>query len=342
MTTIQDKVRAMFYGGYMGDAAGMPVETWTAERITETYGRVTKFLVPDGHKWFDGHPAGCPTDDWQLMSATAEALMLSDGLNMDIQANFHIQAFQESTNGWGRSTRESVRRLINGSNWQDSGQPMGVGNGVAMKIAPLGAYAAAKPDQFNECRDFARHYALMTHKTPLAVVSGLAHMRGIFYCLTRDEFPLKEFINCIPLEEKIAQWEGWEENDKRFRYSDGSVKPNHKANLSDRMQKLIDHKDYDIARIVNEFGGGSCYVYNSLPFTYMFFLKNPNSIQSFYDVINAGGDTDTNASMLGSLLGALNGMEVFPEKLVSSIPDEYRKQIEDLSSRFIEAFFGDE
>ena len=120
------------------------------------------------------------------------------------------------------------------------------------------------------------------------------------------------------------------------------VKPIHQDLLSNRIQKLIDYKEYNIARIVDEFGGGSCYVYNSLPFTYMFFLKNPNSIQSFYDVINAGGDTDTNASMLGALLGALNGMEIFPEKLVDSIPDEYRTKIENLSNRFIETFFPGE
>jgi len=335
---IEDKIYGMFYGIFLGDALGMPVETWTAERIAKTYGRVTKFLVPDGHKWFDGQPAGQPTDDWQLSKAVAEALILS-GLNMDTQANFHIQAFQDSTNGWGRSTRESVRRLINGCNWKNSGQPMGVGNGVAMKIAPLGAYAAANPDQFNACRDFACDLALMTHKSSLGVISGLTHMRGIFYCLTRDEFPVDEFINAVALDEVSVNIE---DNKESFVYSDGSVKPIHQDLLSNRIQKLIDYKEYNIARIVDEFGGGSCYVYNSLPFTYMFFLKNPNSIQSFYDVINAGGDTDTNASMLGALLGALNGMEIFPEKLVDSIPDEYRTKIENLSNRFIETFFPGE
>jgi ADP-ribosylglycohydrolase len=339
---IKDKIRGMIYGIFLGDALGMPVETWTAERINETYGRVTKFLVPDGHKWFAGQPAGYPTDDWQLSDATSEALIASNGLDMDIQANFHIQAFQESTNGWGRSTRESVRRLINGTSWTNSGQPMGVGNGVPMKIAPLGAYAAANPDLFDVCRNFACSFALMTHKTPLGITSGLAQMRAVFYCLTRNEFPLKEFVVAVKEDERLAYSILTGNDEEPFVYSDGSVKPIHQDLLSNRIQKLIDYKEYNIARIVDEFGGGSCYVYNSLPFTYMFFLKNPNSIQSFYDVINAGGDTDTNASMLGALLGALNGMEIFPEKLVDSIPDEYRTKIENLSNRFIETFFPGE
>jgi|ETNvirnome_2_300_1030623.scaffolds.fasta_scaffold00352_3 ADP-ribosylglycohydrolase len=336
MNMIEDKIRGMFYGIFLGDALGMPVETWTAERIAETYGRVTKFLVPDGHKWFAGQPAGCPTDDWQLSKAVSEALILSNGLNMDTQANFHIQAFQDSTNGWGRSTRESVRRLINGSHWQNSGQPMGVGNGVAMKIAPLGAYAAANPDQFNACRDFACNLALMTHKSSLGVLSGLIHMRGIFYCLTRDEFPVDEFINAVALDEVSVNIE--EDNKEPFTYSDGSVKPTHEDFLSPRMTMLRYHKKYNIAKIIDEFGGGSCYVRNSLPFTYMFFLKNPHSIESLYDIVSSGGDTDTNGSMVGALLGSLNGMSVFPKDLIGQIPAKSHKEIIDLSDRFFNKF----
>lgn len=334
--TIQDKIRGMFYGCYMGDALGMPVETWTPERIYETYGRVTKFLVPNGHKWFDGQPAGTPTDDWQLSKAVAEALILSNGLNMDIQANFHIQAFQDSTDGWGRSTRESVRRLVNGAHWRNSGQPMGVGNGVAMKIASLGAYAALNSDQFNDYREFARNFALMTHKTPLAVVSGLAHMRGIYYCLTRNEFPLGEFIDSVTEDEDYVYAYAMDK-EQSFVYSDGSVKPIHKDFLSNRFQNLINYEKYDIARIVDEFGG-SCYVYNSLPFTYMFFLKNPHSIESLYDIVSNGGDTDTNGSMLGALLGSLNGMSVFPKDLIGQIPAKSHKEIIDLSDRFFNKF----
>ena len=35
------------------------------------------------------------------------------------------------------------------------------------------------------------------------------------------------------------------------------------------------------------------------------------SFQSLIDIVNAGGDTDTNAAMLGHLIGAWHGMKLF-------------------------------
>jgi ADP-ribosylglycohydrolase len=35
--------------------------------------------------------------------------------------------------------------------------------------------------------------------------------------------------------------------------------------------------------------------------------------------VNAGGDTDTNGAMLGALLGALNGTQVFPQHLIDGL-----------------------
>jgi ADP-ribosylglycohydrolase len=70
----------------------------------------------------------------------------------------------------------------------------------------------------------------------------------------------------------------------------------------------------------------------------MFFIKNPHSIESLYDVINAGGDTDTNGSILGAMLGALNGTEIFPKELIESIPKEYYEEVMDLANRFADKF----
>lgn len=54
----RDQIVGAFLGTAIGDSLGMPVETFSAERIAKDYGRVTEYLVPDGHKWFDGRKAG--------------------------------------------------------------------------------------------------------------------------------------------------------------------------------------------------------------------------------------------------------------------------------------------
>jgi hypothetical protein len=56
--------------------------------------------------------------------------------------------------------------------------------------------------------------------------------------------------------------------------------------------------------------------------TYAFFLKNPSSIDSLYDCVSAGGDTDSNGSMLAGLLGALHGTGIFPQHLVDGLVEK--------------------
>ena len=55
---------------------------------------------------------------------------------------------------------------------------------------------------------------------------------------------------------------------------------------------------------VAEFENGRNYVYHSLPFALMFFLRQPRSVESLIEVVSCGGDTDTTGSVVGSLLAS--------------------------------------
>jgi ADP-ribosylglycohydrolase len=323
----KDKINGLFLGCFIGDCLGAPVESFSQKEIQEKYGRLTTFVKPEYHKWFKNQQACTPTDDWQLSKAVAEALLDRYPLNLDNQARYHVEAMKESTSGWGRSTSESVMRLSKGASWKLSGQKMGVGNGVAMKIAPVGALAATQRHIPQKYDSFAIKLAQMTHKTSLACSSALVHMLAVRDCFWTNKLNTGLFIKNVCDNAKFV-----EENCKKFKGDTITDK------LSDRLVELSNHKEYDTERIVKDFGAGSCYVYNSLPFTYMFFVKNPHSIESLYDVINAGGDTDTNGSILGAMLGALNGTKIFPQELIESIPKEYYDEVMDLANRFADKF----
>lgn len=324
----KDKIEGMFLGVIIGDCLGMPVETWNAEKIAEKYGRVTDYQVPDGHKWFNGHLAGTYTDDTQLTLAVAEAL-IENPLCMDSQTKHHINAFKETTAGWGNTTRDSVRRLANGANWNVSGNDAGVGNGVAMKIAPMGAYLLSVHESTNadktamaEAIDFVTKINLMTHRSSVSASASLAHAFGIYYCLSVKpaDFDIDKFKNMILKSSKIGRQMFVETlND----------------DITSRFESLFENQ-YDAQKLIEEFGGGSCYCYNSVPFTYGFFLQNPHSVESLYDVINAGGDTDSNGSMLGALLGALHGTSIFPQHLIDGLVE--REKVLEVAQRFAEKF----
>jgi ADP-ribosylglycohydrolase len=106
--------------------------------------------------------------------------------------------------------------------------------------------------------------------------------------------------------------------------------------ITTRLALCENYYTYPPERCVEEFQNGRCYVYCSLPFTYMFFLRNPTSIDSLYEVVSAGGDADSNGSMLAAMLGALNGTKVFPAHLVDEL--DGKDALLDLANRLCDVF----
>lgn len=321
----QDQIKAMFLGIYIGDALGMPVETWTPAKIAATYGRVTDYLVPDGHKWFNGHKAGTYTDDTQLSMAVAEAIM-EEPLSMDAQVKWHVAAFQETTAGWGNTTRDSIRRLANGAHWASSGSDKGVGNGVAMKIAPMGVClwnAQLDPKKLSAIIEQIVKINLMTHRTSVSTSAALAHAFAIYYCCLLDDatkFDASTFQKMVLKASELG----------RQQFPETLT-----DDITARFETLFE-APHDAEKLIADFGGGSSYCYNSVPFSYGFFLQNPHSIECLFDVVNAGGDTDSNGSIVGALLGALNGTHIFPQHLIDGLVE--REKVLEVADRFAEKF----
>ena len=185
MHSMKDKIHGIFLGCYLGDRSGMPVEGWTSDEIARKYGRISSLL-----------PNGRTTDDWQLTKAVAEGL-IAGGLDMDAQAVAHRKAAQLDTYGWGGGTRESVYRLSMGTHWSKTGQLLSSCNGVAMKVSPLGALAAAMTPRRKEVYEFAMKLARMTHISKVAAASGLAQVAAVEYCLRTKRFIKNQFVDAV-------------------------------------------------------------------------------------------------------------------------------------------------
>lgn len=165
----------------------------------------------------------------------------------------------------------------------------------------------------------------MTHPTSMAVSSCLAHTFASFRCMVSDPdaFNIKTFVTTVVNASEIGKQyypETMNADDitERFKLLE-TITPKTKTE-----------------EIIEKFGKGSYYVYNSLPFTYAFLVRNPTSIEELYDCASAGGDTDSNASMLGALLGALNGTSIFPKELVDGL--DRKNEIIKVADAFSERF----
>ena len=94
------------------------------------------------------------------------------------------------------------------------------------------------------------------------------------------------------------------------------------SRVRDRIRELSSLHDASIADVAAQFGS-SGYVVESVPLSlYAARLIDRNRIDEIFRMlIEAGGDTDTNASMAGQITGAWIGASQIPERLINSLPN---------------------
>jgi len=322
---LSTKIRGMILGAAIGDALGAPVESLSADEIKKRYPSTQGTGITDYIQRMqdNGKPSrlkpGYWTDDTQLTLAVAQGCINSKSFSvndfMQSQSLAHVQSYKDiGTGGWGRTTRTAIATLSGTiestkNAWLTSApreKNLGLGNGVCMKVSPVAAIAAAQNTRRISSKirrlnveELVIPLTLMTHYSSIAVSSALAQYSAALYCLTRKNaasFKPNEFAA-----EVIAS------SAKGLKYVPETLVDN----MTSRLSLLTDVSAFNTNRIIKEFNGGTVYCYNSLPFSLMFFLKDPYSINSMFDCASAGGDTDSNASMVGSLLGALHGEEFF-------------------------------
>lgn len=317
----KDKVIGIFLGVAIGDALGMPVEKMTKEEIERTYGRITDYIPTVDHTWHGNVPAGTWTDDTRLTLVVAEALIAARKFDMDEIARRHVEALQNAERAdWGPTTREAIQRLASGVHWSESavtGPNRGFGNGVVMKMSPLAVYldVCGGFQSRNTVPGIIQQFTFMTHKTTMALAASFGHYAAIQHCL----FEEPELFN--------RNWFVGEVVDNAI------VEPA----LWERFKRLYDINDQtSLTDILSWFPGHAFSIPVSIPVSYAAFLKNPTSIEAIYDAVALGGDTDSNASITGSLLGALNGTAVFPQHLIDGLQN--KEAIIDVAERFCYAF----
>lgn len=315
----------MFLGVLIGDALGMPAENLTPKEIQGRFGNLRTYEKSPRSGW-EEKPAGSGTDDTQLTLAVANAIIDARGLDVDSQAKRHVEAFNQSVCGWGGTTRSAMEGLNAGRHWTESaprGPGLGMGNAIAMKIAPVAAFFAAvtvdpASDLLNWPTDlaaFMRQFSQMTHWHPAAQAAGEAHCRGLLRCLIEGPgLDLDSF--------------------KSLACGERSLSPEFHAAM---LQAFFLKGDEAVLRIGGE-GKERFDSLHSVPLAYHCFTAAPDSIDSLFAAANAGGDTDTNASIVGALLGARFGRAVFPRELVTGLHPESFREVVGVTEKFIHMF----
>ena len=334
--TYRDKVRGALIGAAMGDALGMPVETWTRDDIRGEFGRVTGYM-DSRSKWARNLKQGQWTDDTKLTLAIVKGFSAAisrgeldlDSIRKAILDEHLIAIAEHADRGFGKSTRVALKDRAEGRDPFDGRHPKRPGNGCAMKSAPLGlAFAlrnilAVALPFFPE--ELAIEISMLTHNDPRSITAGAVQAYAaeeMFYGhLLRDPEREGEITGYAQrVEEMLAAQYGILAETPMI----SSILP--------RVYQLVARGASD-ELIADSLGVGGA-AFESFPTALAFAMKYEDDFRSgVLAGVNAGGDTDTIAALTGALLGARLGFSKLPAEWLEGL--EAKDEILALADKFV-------
>ncbi|EDP96716.1 ADP-ribosylglycohydrolase family protein [Kordia algicida OT-1] len=229
------------------------------------------------------------TDDTQLTLATCEAILEDPTVAPKTLITYFLKYYNKNRiNGIGAATLKALQELNAGAHWSQTGRKgeFSAGNGSAMRIAPLAFLN-------NISRERIREISYITHQNEEAYVGALVVVLAI-----------KEIIN-----------NNW--NDTSLIKHIIPKLPD--TNVKDRLIALHELENTSIIDVGKL--GNNGYVVNSIPLAIFAAQKvKTQSITSiFEELITVGGDTDTNCSIAGQIMGTYVGIDKIPKILKDNI-----------------------
>ena len=259
---------------------------------------------------FEEHAAWSISDDSQLTLATCESIIEKRTVSPELIAQRFVHWYRaRRISGVGASTLKALRDLDAGVHWALTGAKgeMAAGNGAAMRIAPLAFHL---DPAITEQRQVIRDVCRITHHSDESYVGALAivvAIRSLVYEALSPPQLLGNVLRSLP--------------DSRVR---------------DRLVELDQlPQGLTIADVATQFGA-SGYVVQSVPLA-LYAARSIDRVPFdvlLRNVIEAGGDTDTIASMIGQIAGAWLGASSISRNVFDSLSnaDEIERVIDQFAA----------
>lgn len=337
--TLEDRFIGSLMGVRIGDGLGIPWESMEPEEILAITGPegVNEYWDPqqrdDAPEWARALrvlTAGAYSDDWQKTRAGARSLIHRGGFDVIDVARETVAEMRACDLGWGGTTKWGLRQV---AMWLDTFRArdgarhpedfpimpedkvgrFGTGNGVAMSVAPFGLWGARFFNKYGEYIQSSGEMEFMlmvwrvgglTHPDPRATVGAYVIAATIARICAMDK---RRTDSLRMLEEMIGDARAMETS-----FSMYFTPEMHEDMISDRLgqvRRLLEAGAS--AQHVREQIGTSSYTPESVPFSIATFLRQPDCPrEALKEAVEAGGDTDTNAAIVGSLIGANAGAQM--------------------------------
>ncbi|MEK7628781.1 MAG: ADP-ribosylglycohydrolase family protein [Patescibacteria group bacterium] len=332
----RDRIHACFTGALIGDAFGMPVEGMKPKQIALLNGGrgVVGFMDPSetSREMFgtDHLVSGDTTDDWQLTKAVARSLIRNHGdVNVADMASEHVRALADRNTGWGGTTERAIKDIRDGRRdpvtdlLPEAVPGKGAGNGIMMKVSPLAVVSALETRNTDSFQKDCISLGSLTHPGVVPSITAFAVGNMMARAVRRPFDGASEAL-------------GYFNNTliPRVRHVELN-ELNAPTEVSDRL-KLIESVIHDPVALRNIQGYMRFHCMYTLTITMGTFLRHPCDFRKgLIEIVNHGGDADSNASILGAMIGANVGLAGIPEEWRTYRP-WYSEAVE-LADQLIEA-----
>lgn len=317
-------------GAAVGDAMGAATEMRTTAQIAELFGGpVRDFKQPPPDTFARHNKPGQVTDDFSLAYFLMQAIIRHNGAVTDEVVKEGLLAWSEADEYYipfaGPTTRASIERLKGNveedgdviQNWNAQAT-----NGSAMKIFPIGLI---NPGNVDQAVEDAVTTCLPTHSTHLSISGACAVAAAVSEAM-RDDADVYSVVQ--------AGLYGARQGDKRGKEVGVTVAgPSVVRRMELAIELALKAKSIDeaMAEIADVVGSG-LHVSEAVPAAFgLFVAARGETMEAIYAGVNIGNDTDTVATMVGAMAGALRGSKSIPAEYLRLINERNGMDLEQLS-----------
>jgi len=284
----KERLIGTLLGTAIGDAFGLPFEGLPS-------GVVKKKLKSGDRFYFLGNH-GIVSDDTELSALLAQSLLKASGDVGKLKKYFKIALlgwFLRLPWGIGLGTLKSCLKIVLG--FKSTGSKAGsAGNGAAMRSAILGVFLNQDDTNRLLC---GKQIAEITHLDQRAV-EGALFVSEVASILSKSE-NLNDFSEVINAARKVIS------NDI----------------LNEAINKAIElaDKEFSLEEAVKILSNTGYVVHTVSLVTFSFLSYEKEPLDAIVKIILAGGDTDTNAAILGAWCGSYYGIDWIPNNMLNRI-----------------------
>jgi ADP-ribosylglycohydrolase len=274
-------------GALVGDAAGATLEFYH-QKITEEKARKA-MRMPGGGSLNVG--PGQITDDGELTLALASALSKNGGAYIEDEvAKAYVAWHRSDPFDMGQTTSRAFAFANSAAEMRANAlkyNTLSEANGQLMRCTPIPAFLYDKKT-LAEIAEITRYDTLLSHPNEACGDCAALYCVAIAYLIDHpgDAEGAIQRVRSIPVSAKVMGW------------------------LADSSKPLTELADCRI---------NAGHVRHAFTLAFHFLRKKNTYEDAVRETLKLGGDTDTNACIVGGMVGALHGLSEIPKYMVDPV-----------------------